>query len=415
MATQMVIRNGKIVVGKRPCGTCSGSGTVATKTACGTCGSTGRGPRGGRGRRRACHGSGSHWDQEQREPSPRCEGANAREFERGSLYDPLPGELWSSHPVGVYPGTWALPLASDYPVFTVRWGKAWSLRDGELLEDVRQERSPSAIAVCREDGALCDHIGVFRTRAGFAVWALFRNAAGQSVARSKTSNRQRRRRRPSNAGAPWSVAVPTFHRPCLSQSQLCQGHRQHRHRPRQPSRPAAADRRLDHAVHRNGTQVHREAPWIGQDRAWRMAVGIQRQRIVGLELKAVRPPAILLVQQGEIAAREVPPTRFGRRAQAEGLDQGSPNRREVNRRGKSGRGSHAQNIRPGLAGANRGLRTCPDGWRMGPCRASRGCTPAAVVGSRTPRETVRQCQLRRRLGVLRDSASLFCGQWVLSR
>lgn len=177
----MRLENGKLILERRDCSYCNHMpGLSLAPSACPTCKGSGNGKRGGRGKCPQCSGSGRVYDSGATMPCRACAG-NYKDFQAETYCDTIPLSIYQTLPVKVYRteipmtvgesliGLGCLYSCSDY-------GRAWKNpeRDNELVEEVRNQKFTQATKVCKEDGTLCDHIGVFVRPGGFTVKPIFK-------------------------------------------------------------------------------------------------------------------------------------------------------------------------------------------------------------------------------------------------
>lgn len=165
------------------CRSCRGTGTQLKALACPQCDGTGKGPRGGRGGCRKCHGHGTHYSPNHTETCSACEG-KPEDASYETWCDKAPVEAARSMPMVVvrlnrlntfneaYFGHGTLWSCTDY-------GAANSQTDDELVARVRESLTMpvQAIKIVRgyerdaEVLPLHDILVISVTRDGYAVRA----------------------------------------------------------------------------------------------------------------------------------------------------------------------------------------------------------------------------------------------------
>ena len=166
------------------CTRCWGSGSVPSTYPCPT---GGRGPRGGVGGCRQCHGMMRHVDHDVRETCGKCHNVNPQACEDETLYDTVHLDLLADlvewrvvdatntrfTEVGACIG------ARGSIVTTVDYGAHKRLTDDELVAEVRdRNHSTQGVFVVRdEDMRIADAIAVVRRANGYNVIAVWDDAA----------------------------------------------------------------------------------------------------------------------------------------------------------------------------------------------------------------------------------------------
>ncbi len=161
----------------RACLACHGQTTVPGRQACPSCGGSGNGPRGGKGKCKACYGFGQEPDFAHPVPCVPCEGAGRVMETEG---DTLPREIWETLPLRVYrverEQTWNEAYLGMGCIYSVTdYGSAWSADDdNRLLAMVRETAHLPQVCQVYAEGRPCQHVAIVVTRDGYAVkvgWA----------------------------------------------------------------------------------------------------------------------------------------------------------------------------------------------------------------------------------------------------
>ena len=163
----------RIVLGMRDCPSCDGTGQQAGRKACPKCHGTARTKGGkGKGRCTACF-EGSLPDRDHLVMCRRCDGTKTVAEDRTDYCDAL-----SVLPIRVYRqdrgASWNESFLGIDCVYSCSdYGRAWGADDADaLVADVREHGSTQACKVLQND-VLANHIGVFVTRSGYSVRAVF--------------------------------------------------------------------------------------------------------------------------------------------------------------------------------------------------------------------------------------------------
>lgn len=167
-------------------------GTQAVRVSCPTCGGSGKGPRGGQGGCKKCHGNGSIYDQDLSEPCAQCKG-NYVNFDTETWTDNVPAEFFRGMPIEVveqdrnatwneqHLGSGMLWSCIDYgrhkriegsPNADITWQE--KLADDimtQLLNDARVQLS--GIVLGKTDLKLCDKLVIVCTRDGYGINAVW--------------------------------------------------------------------------------------------------------------------------------------------------------------------------------------------------------------------------------------------------
>lgn len=196
----MEVIDGIVILGTRDCRSCiSTPGTQSKRIPCPTCHGSGNGARGGRGGCKKCYGSGNVYDQINRVPCVTCDG-NYHNAATEDITDYLPASVVSSLPIRVYRSdrrnSWnESNLALGCVYSSTDYGDAAKMTDAEVIAKVSgtvdgysgMGRVQACKLVNRDDSTLCDHVGVFVTRDGYSVRAVFAPNGGESVAKDAAS------------------------------------------------------------------------------------------------------------------------------------------------------------------------------------------------------------------------------------
>jgi hypothetical protein len=171
----MKIENGKVVPETRSCFMCNGIGQKPEIVACPAYGQAMRG--------KACAHCGSttkhghkHLDTGKMISCQHCAGTGTV---AETLYDSADG-IYRGMTFKVYrqdrEASWNEQNLGAGCVFSCcDYGAAWNRpeNDAALAEKVKASTFQQAIKFCREDGTLANHIGIFVTRGGYSVRAVF--------------------------------------------------------------------------------------------------------------------------------------------------------------------------------------------------------------------------------------------------
>jgi hypothetical protein len=171
----MKTENGKVIPETRACINCDGTGKRKELVPCPNTGRTMRG--------KGCPHCGSTRKADHRYintgrviPCSRCDGTGIVEE---TLYDTADA-IYQGMTFKVYrqdrEASWNEQHLGAGCVFSCAdYGAAWDHpeKDAALAEKVKASTFQQAIKFCREDGTLADHIGVFVTRGGYSVRAVF--------------------------------------------------------------------------------------------------------------------------------------------------------------------------------------------------------------------------------------------------
>jgi RecJ-like exonuclease len=170
----MKIVDGKIVLEIKACSACDGKGEreeymtcpnwnkAMRGKACSFCGSTTK-----------HNHSGKHTGK--MIPCQRCNGTG-KEME--DLYNYAPEAIWQGLTFKVYrqdrQNTWNESFMGFGCVYSSEdYGQAAGMTDDEVIANVKASRSHQAVKFAKEDNTLADHIGIFVTRNGYSVRAVF--------------------------------------------------------------------------------------------------------------------------------------------------------------------------------------------------------------------------------------------------
>jgi hypothetical protein len=169
------IEDGKVVFGMVPCILCAGIGLVRSRKDCSTCLGTGLGPRGGRNGCKTCSGMRTVPDAENPVGCSGCKGCGTTRAHDCSW---LPQEVWRSMDFFVYAPLRNISLAqlrmNRQFCYTIHSWALQAARDTELIEAVSQNLGVKQVRwICKVDGTLADHIGIFVCPDGYAVLPVF--------------------------------------------------------------------------------------------------------------------------------------------------------------------------------------------------------------------------------------------------
>lgn len=171
------------------CRSCRGGGTTVVHLPCPT---NGRGPRGGKGGCRTCHGTGRHYDAAVRETCVRCNGIDPMHHDDDDLYDGVHLEVlaplveWrvvdatDTRFTGV-----GLCLPSRGSIMTVGdYGDHKRLTDDELVAKVSGDRGWTqwSQVTRKNDMRLCDAVVIVRRHNGYSVRPAWDDETADAVA-----------------------------------------------------------------------------------------------------------------------------------------------------------------------------------------------------------------------------------------
>lgn len=172
----MKIQDGTVVLGERECVMCR-DGKTAGRIQCRTCRGTGRGAKGGRNGCKRCNGSRIEFSADHPVTCGRCKG-KGRVPE--TLTDYIDHADWQALEFRVYrqdreiSGNESL-LGLGCAWSCMDYGEAWERNDdAALIHHVRV--SPYGIQACKiadDNGNVCDHVGIFVSRGGYSLRAVF--------------------------------------------------------------------------------------------------------------------------------------------------------------------------------------------------------------------------------------------------
>jgi hypothetical protein len=171
-----------VILEKKPCVWCDGTGLSAKQVPCYTCKGTGRGPRGGKGGCRKCSGFGHVYSPTEKET---CTGCMGEKMVPENDCDSMPDEWWHNMTFKVYrqdrDQTYNEFLLAHNCVFSCSdYGKAAGASDESIIESVRKETYVQLCKVAR-DLKFCDHVGIFVNRGGYSVRAVFGSDASETL------------------------------------------------------------------------------------------------------------------------------------------------------------------------------------------------------------------------------------------
>ncbi len=173
----MHIENGKMVWGRKNCEHCD-EGKQPTRIRCPECKGTGNGKRGGRGGCHKCRGLRDIWSNDHPMTCTTCNG-NYINFTVENQCDYMPSEVWQSLNFKVYrhkrllTGNEAI-LGLGCVFSCTDYGAAWENPDDEkLIKEVKASTSHQATKVTKDDGTVCDHVGIFVCPGGYSVRPVF--------------------------------------------------------------------------------------------------------------------------------------------------------------------------------------------------------------------------------------------------
>lgn len=173
------IENGKVVFGMEPCQCCNGLGVVPSSRECPTCLGTGLGRRGGKGGCKTCFGSRTVSDAENPKTCSGCKGSGKTRAQECSY---LPLEIWRSMDFFVYRTRrnislfqFQMNIKNPPCCYTSHHPSHQSKSDTELIAEVssRKDGTMQVRWICKPDGTLARHIGIFLCPEGYAVVPVF--------------------------------------------------------------------------------------------------------------------------------------------------------------------------------------------------------------------------------------------------
>lgn len=181
----MRIENGKVVLERRPCCSCSGTQLVAGRRVCSKCHGMRRGPRGGRDKCTACMSYGADRglvpDFDNKVKCSACTDGTQPE----TLCDTLPHEAWLALPFKVYRHNRGSTFNEAYLGFgcvfsSVDYGVAAGQDDYSVIASVKGHQWIQATTLAKDDGTMCDHVGIFVGRNGYSVRPCFEKNASDA-------------------------------------------------------------------------------------------------------------------------------------------------------------------------------------------------------------------------------------------
>jgi len=172
----MKLENGKLVMERKDCHWCD-QGKRPGKAKCGTCDGTGKGKRGKVRGCRTCYGNKTVPDFNNTVACDLC-GGSWQGSQEETLYDYLPESVWQGLAFKVYRNAVPMTFNEQYVgvgcVFSsTDYGDAWKGTDEAVIAEVKEHTSHQACKVAREDGTLCNHVGIFVMPGGYAVRAVW--------------------------------------------------------------------------------------------------------------------------------------------------------------------------------------------------------------------------------------------------
>lgn len=175
MNADIRIENGKLIYGLEEC-FCDTNGTIPGSKPCSKCNGTGRTKGGlGKGDCRQCHGFKTQIDHEHRVP---CTwGCNGTHYKQANSCSYLPDSIFPSLAFKVYrsdrPQTIAESLLGVGVFSCTDYGRHAQQTDTALIDSVKAHGSVQATKISKEDGTICDHVGIFCNRNGYTVEAVY--------------------------------------------------------------------------------------------------------------------------------------------------------------------------------------------------------------------------------------------------
>lgn len=151
--TEMERKGDKVIIGKRPCSQCGGTGKVEVREVCSECDGIPYRLNPGKGRCRKCLGSGIFWDLHH--TCLYCQGINSYQAEQGKITDSLLREIWELLNFVVYGDNmdfrWVRGWRGDRLFSTIDQGHHNKTSDGILINEVKKRPSPTVKPGCTED------------------------------------------------------------------------------------------------------------------------------------------------------------------------------------------------------------------------------------------------------------------------
>jgi hypothetical protein len=173
----MHVEGNKLVMGRKDCNWCA-KGKVPGRKPCIECKATGKGKRGKKGGCKECRGSTTVWDYDNEVTCTQCKG-NYQGFTSEDHTSYMPKEMFPTFTFKVYrhnrPITGNESHLGAGCVYSCHdYGDAYKANnDDALIAKVKESGSHQACKVCKEDGTLADHIGIFVSTGGYSVRAVF--------------------------------------------------------------------------------------------------------------------------------------------------------------------------------------------------------------------------------------------------
>jgi len=171
----MQIIDGKMVYETEHCFMCDGKGLSVRLEPCPNYGKATHG--------KACVHCGAknmhshgHLNTGKMETCPYCKGKGRKPETHCST---MPDELWQSLELRVYrrvdrENSWNEAFLGLGCVFSCQdYGAAWASTDEKIIEDVQGHQHHQACKVAKDDGTICDHVGIFVNRNGYSVRAVY--------------------------------------------------------------------------------------------------------------------------------------------------------------------------------------------------------------------------------------------------
>jgi hypothetical protein len=171
------IEDGKVIFGMVQCQICDGIGIIKSRKDCLTCLGTGlgMGPRGGKKACKDCSGTRTVADPENPVTCSSCKGSGKTRANDGSW---LSQETWRRMDFFVYRTKRNLALSqfqlNRQCCYTHRSSPPQTESDTQLAKAVSGQKGFKQVRwICKPDGRLADHIGIFLCPDGYAVLPVF--------------------------------------------------------------------------------------------------------------------------------------------------------------------------------------------------------------------------------------------------